>query len=225
LALPTTLVELANQWELALPSIADEDRRIGLTGVRMLADGHAVEVERLAHAVGRPETEVADRLSRLFAVYFDDRRRLIGMWGLFLIETPHQLLLDGRRLYAGCAGDALFLPFVLDRSARVESTDPTNGTPVALTVSPAGVGEISPSGAATSLMIPEREDVGSDDPRGSVCSNHHFFVSMEAAAAWTAKRESVMALSLEDGFAISRWWAARLFGIGDDGVLDPRRWA
>ena len=222
---PTTIVDLADKWELALPDVSDEDRHLARTAVRLLAEGRPVEAERLSGALGRPVLEVADRLSQLFAVYRDDRERVIGIWGLFLIETPHRLLVDGRQLYAGCAGDALFLPFVLDRRTHVESTDPTNGERITMVVSPDGVSDLAPTGAATSLMIPTKEGIGSDDPRGNVCANHHFFGSKDAAQAWTAEHSGVVPLSIEDGFTISRWWAARLFGIGDAHALDPRVWA
>jgi hypothetical protein len=55
-------------------------------------------------------------------------------------ETPHvvQLADDGTRVYAMCAIDALGIPAMLGREARISSRDPDTGEPIELDISPDG---------------------------------------------------------------------------------------
>jgi Alkylmercury lyase len=55
-------------------------------------------------------------------------------------ETPHrvELIDDGTRVYAMCAIDALGIPCMLDRQARISSRDPDTAEPVELAIDPDG---------------------------------------------------------------------------------------
>jgi hypothetical protein len=55
-------------------------------------------------------------------------------------ETPHVVKLahDGTRVYAMCAIDALGIPAMLGREARISSRDPDTGEPIELDISPEG---------------------------------------------------------------------------------------
>jgi alkylmercury lyase len=186
----------------------------------LLADGLPVEIERLSDAMGRPAPEVDGDLARLPWVFRDDQNRVIGYGGAILLETPHRLLIDGRQLYSSCAGDALFLPFIFD-GARVESTCPTTKEQINLTVSAAGVSDITPADVVMSYPLPGDDGFSfTGDLVSRLCSFAHFFASEEAAEAWTAKHEGAFPLSIEDGFTLAQWWAARLYGIGKAPLWD-----
>ena len=89
----------------------------------------------------------------------DDRGRVVSFLGLSLTETPHRLELDDATLYAWCAWDALFLPRLIDRTARVRSACRQTGETISLTVSSQAVEELSPASAHVSMLVPE---TGSD---------------------------------------------------------------
>jgi alkylmercury lyase len=216
--------ELAERLEALFPPTTDEgDRHLAATLFLMLAEGRPVEIARLAEAVGRPEADVAAALDWWpFGpdVYRDDRNRVVGFGGLAvtdLAKTPHRLVLDGRELYAWCAGDALYLPVVLDREARVESRCPTTGERITLTVSPDGVRDLEPSGAVMSFLLPaeieRRSEEGMADVIGSFCHFIHFFASEEAAHAWIFQHPGTTQLSIEDGFELGRRLVAHVWGI------------
>jgi alkylmercury lyase len=189
----TTASEVIAPLEATFPPAKDpDDRWLAGTLFRLLAKGEPVEDAKLAGAVGRHEADVAASLgeppfNRL--LYRDDRGRIVGFGGLAvgdLAESPHRLRLDGRELYAWCAGDALFLPVVLDRELPVESRCPTSGERISLTVSPEGVRDLEPSRALMSWLRPEelaaRAESGGDVIR-NFCHFVHFFTSDEAARA------------------------------------------
>jgi alkylmercury lyase len=220
----TTAAQFVEPLEAAFTPMTDpDDRWLASMLFRLLAKGAPVDTARLAGAVGRPEADVAaalgePRFDRL--VYRDDRGRVVGFGGLAvrdLAKSPHRLKLDGRELHAWCAGDALFLPLVLDREVPVESRCPTTGERISLTVSPESFADVEPAGAALSFLTPEtlaaRADAGGD-VIVSFCHFVHFFASEAAADAWIAEHPGTTRISIADGFEIGRRWVLHLWGIG-----------
>lgn len=218
------IAELFKGLEAAFrPMTGEHDRRLAGTLYRLLAEGQPVETGRLAEAVDSPEGEVAADLAEApfeVIVYQDDQGRVVGFGGLAVAElgeTPHRLHVGGPELYAWCADDALFLPIVLDREARVESSCPTTGERITLTVSPEGVSDLEPSGAVMSFLDPGTleargvEGWGGDVIRNG-CHFIHFFASDEAAQAWISQHPGTIQLSIEDGFELGRRWIAYAFG-------------
>ena len=207
------------------PAKDGDDRWLASTLFRLLAEGEPVEDARLAGAVGRPEADVAAALgeppfNRL--LYRDDRGRIVGFGGLAvgdLAASPHRLKLDGRELYAWCAGDALFLPVVLDREVRIESRCPTSGKRISLVASPEGFRDLEPSAAVMSFLRPdelaERAEAGGDVIR-NFCHFVHFFAADEAARAWITDHPGTTRISIAEGFEIGRRWVAHVWGAGPD---------
>jgi alkylmercury lyase len=221
-----TPTEFLEPLQAAFPPAGDaDDRWLASMLFRLLAKGEPVADARLAGAVGRPETEVAASLgeepfTRL--LYRDDRGRIVGFGGLAvgdLAKSPHRLKLDGRELYAWCAGDALFLPVVLERELRVDSRCPTSGERIGLTVFPAGFRDLEPAGAVMSFLEPEelaaRAEAGGDVIR-SFCHFVHFFASDEAARTWIAEHPGTTEIRIADGFEIGRRWVRHVWGAGAD---------
>jgi alkylmercury lyase len=211
MATQTTTDDLARELDAALPPLNDEDWRLARTLVRLLGEGEPVAPECLADALGDSTRQAADSIAGLPLVYRDDQGRVVGFWGLSVVEMPHRLRADGRNLYAWCAWDTLFLPIVLGEQVDVESACPTTAEPVTLTVSPEGVSDVHPSGAVMSFVLPGEEGFSGDVIRG-FCHFVHFFASDDAEQAWTAGHEGTFRLSIEDGFELGRFWAARAFG-------------
>jgi alkylmercury lyase len=137
---------------------------------------------------------------------------VVGFWGLSVTEMPHRLRAEGRNLYTWCAWDTLFLPIALGEQVEVESICPTTGEPITLTVSPDGVSDVDPPGAVMSFLLPGEQSFSGDVIRG-FCHFVHFFASDDAARAWTAEHAGTFELSIEDGFELGRFWAARAFGV------------
>ena len=220
----TTPAEFIEPLAEAFPPASDADeQRLASMLFALLAKGEPVETARLGGAVGRPEADVAaaldespfDRLA-----YRDDRGRIVGFGGLAvgdLARSAHRVMLDGRELYAWCAGDALFLPLVLDRELRVESRCPTTGQRIGLAVSPQGFRDIEPPGAVMSFLRPEeiaaRAEGGGDVIR-NFCHFVHFFASEQAAQAWIAGHPGTTQISITDGFEIGRRWVGHIWGVG-----------
>lgn len=146
-------------------------------------------------------------------VYRNDRRKIVGFWGLTQAEfPPHTLDVGGKRLWAWCAWDSLFLPVVFGKTARVESVCAQTGEQIRLVVAPDGVKEVEPAGAVISFLQPDGPF--DHDVILSFCHHVLFFSSEEAGARWAGARDDVFLLSPEQGFMIGeRVWKEKFAAV------------
>lgn len=171
--------------------------RISLATYRLLAHGDPVAVEDVANEAGVPVSQAQACLEDWPGVYRDDDGRIVGYWGLALPEMDHRFEVGGRTLYTWCAWDALFIPELIDAEAAVTSTCPETGTEIDLAVAPACITAVSPSSAALSF----RHTISADVIQ-SFCSYVHFFESRQSAEVWSATRDNVTVLSIDEAFEL-----------------------
>ena len=187
------LPALSSELLSVFPPLDDSGRRIALQIYNALAQGAPVV----------PAKDALAQLRRWPGVYFDDEKRVIGFWGLTIVPMPHRLHIDGRRLYAWCAWDTLFLPMLLDARVDVDSVCRSSGEPVRLTVTPAGIESAAPAETVVSFLLPQAEAVNANIIT-SFCHYVHFFRSPAAASDWLAERPGMFQLSLADAYDLGR---------------------
>jgi alkylmercury lyase len=107
-------------------------------------------------------------------------------------------------LWTWCALDTLIFPAVLGSTARIESPCHATGTPIRLTVGPAGVTDVDPPTAVVSIVTPG--DMAS--VRASFCNQVHFFASPDAAEHWLGEHPEASVVPVADahqlGVALAR---------------------
>jgi alkylmercury lyase len=204
------LEQLADRIAGAAPKLGTLERRIAVTLYRMLAEGKPVQPSRVAESLALPEGRVHEALgSWSGGVFYDEKGLVIGFWGLALSEMPHRLAVEGRSLYTWCALDSLFIPQILQKTARAESTCPVTGEQISLAVGPIGVEQLTPATAVVSLLTPDRSF--DDTVRQSFCHFVHFFSSAEAGAVWTAEHPGTFLLSVDEAYRLGRLMNRRIF--------------
>lgn len=213
------IVMMDELWEAArrqFPVVPQEEQRVGIVLLRELARGEPVTIGQLAEALGTP-VERAEALTRDSAlspfVHADEEGRIQGFYGLSVAPTPHQLTVSGRKSWAWCAADTLEHPELLGETVEIESRDPETGQLIRLTVSPAGVEAVEPTGVAVSWRRPETWDVTSAAQiMASACHFIFFFASRESGKRWIVKHPETFLLSLDEAFAFVRRSNAHMFG-------------
>jgi alkylmercury lyase len=136
-----------------------------------LASGAAVTPGQLVTASGRPERVVSAALGRWPDVHYDAHGAVVAFSGLSLKPTAHRFGLDGRQLFTWCAWDTLFLPALVNESARVESTCPATGEPITLQIDPEGIRTAEPRDLWVSF--PPVDATSTSDIVGSFCCHVH----------------------------------------------------
>lgn len=206
-----SLEDLAEVCISAFPPFDEQEQRIVSATFRALADGEPVRPDQVARTIGAPPDDVRDALLRWGSlVHFDRERRVTALIGLDLSPSAHRFEVNGRTLHTWCAWDTLFLPRVLGRAARVESTCPVTGRPVRLLSAPDGVRELDPATAMVSFIAPVRAQV-ERDVISSFCCHVHFLSSADAAEQWLARHDASLILTVEEAWQLGRMCvAARL---------------
>lgn len=204
------LAELADKVVGAEPRFDATGQRVAVALYRLLGEGAPVAIGRLGATLDIPEDAIRSTLDS-GAVFYDRTGAVIGFGGLTVAEMlPHRLIVDGRSLYTWCAWDSLFIPGILDKTARVESVCPVTRTPIAMTVTPAGVADLTPPTTVVSFLTPERRfDQNVID---SFCHFVHFFQTSQAGEEWMGRHPGTFLLSVQEAFTLGRITNTRNFG-------------
>jgi len=205
----STLSALASELLARLPTMTDEERRLGLEVYRQLARGEPVLRLSLAEALDVPTHDVDELLGHpnlKCLTYSDNDGRIIGFGGLAVRKMPHRFRIDGRTLYTWCAWDSLFLPGILDLEAEVDSPAPGGSVRVHLKVAPGGVKEIQPRSAVMSFLLPSAHTFQADvlKAMASFCHYIFFFPDRDNAAAWAKRQPDTTVISVSEAFELGR---------------------
>ncbi len=202
-------VSLASELLTRLPTMNEEEKRVGLEIYRQLALGQPVQRAGLAEALHRPLAAVEEMLghaSLKSLTYTDPEGRIVGFGGLAIREMPHRFTIAGRTLYTWCAWDSLFIPVVLGVEAEVDSPAPSNTARVRLNVAPDGVKRVRPQTAVMSFLLPSAKIFQGDALKAiaSFCHYIFFFPDRETANRWTRDHPETMVISVLDAFQLGR---------------------
>lgn len=184
--------------------ITGGDARVLVHAIRHLAVGRpatAADVERFAAAASVPAARAHAFLRTV--TERDDDDNIVGALGLSLGKHPHKFTVDDVDLTTWCALDALFLPHIIRKPARVVSKSPASGAPVGLIVTPDGVRDADEQ-AVVSLVDLDAVDVdvrSTESIMMTFCRNIHFFPNRAEGEHWAAGRSGVTIATLDDAFA------------------------
>lgn len=196
-----------NELEAALsplfPKMFPEDQRFAVALMRLLARGKPVSPAELSEKLPSPVEKVEETLGRWPGVFRDEEGRVVAFWGLSLKPTSHALDVEGVRLYTWCSWDTLFIPDILGKPARVESTCPVTGSKIRLTVGPDGVKGLDPSNAVTSFLTTDATSI-IDNIVANFCHYIYFFPSPETGNKWVSENKGTFLLSVEDAYSLGR---------------------
>ncbi len=212
-----TLNTLTSDLLRRLPTMTEEEQRLGLEIFRQLSSGEAVSTFGLAKALTSPPSEVDELLAHpnlKSLTYRDKEGDIIGFGGLAVRPMPHRFNLNGRRLFTWCAWDSLFLPVILRQVADVESPPPRGSGLVRLRIGWDGIERVQPEGAVMSFLLPTAETFRADALKAmaSFCHYIFFFPDRESAMAWTAQHPDTSVISLPDAFELGRQMVAARWG-------------
>ena len=189
----STFSALASELLARLPTMTDEERRLGLEVYRQLARGEPVLRISLAEALDHPTHDVDELLGHpnlKSLTHTDNNGRIIGFGGLAVREMPHRFRIDGRTLYTWCAWDSLLIPVILGLEAEVESSAPGSTVCVRLRVSPDGVKRVQPPSAVMSFLLPTAQTFQADVLK-AMASFCHFIFSFRIASLPRSGRNAI----------------------------------
>lgn len=202
---------LAARFLECAPRLDTDGKRIAIALYRRLAEGEPVPPAELATKVGLDEKLVRNKLQSWPGVFFDEQGRVQGYWGLAIPKMSHRFDVEGKRLYTWCAWDSLFIPEILQKTARVSSSCPVTGDSIRLIVHPNEIESVDPTDTVMTFPGVDRMELG-EDVVTNFCHFVHFFSSREAAGGWLEQHAGHVTLSLEEGLELAREKNALQFG-------------
>jgi alkylmercury lyase len=179
---------------------------------RLLSGGDPVPPSQVADESGVDLSIVEERLAAWPGVFKQDHK-VIGFWGLALPAMSHRFEVDGKTLYTWCAYDALFLPELIGKPARVTSKDPVTGEQVSLRVHPDRIEDVSHKEVFISFLDPTSTRFD-ENVILNFCNYVHFFASQVSGAKWTTDHPGTFLLALDEAFRLSRLANRAKFGVG-----------
>jgi len=197
------LNDLVEVLRPAFPYLNQEEQKVSVQIHRLLAQGRPLTSQHVADSLQLSVETVNEMLKQWWGIHYDDRDRIIGYWGLSLHPTQHRFEIDGQTLYTWCAWDTLFLPEILQTSARIESRRELGGANVRLLLNPNGLQSVQPSDAVMSFVVPETTKVRKNVV-AHFCHYVFFFESRDAGLAWTEKHPGTFLLSIDEAYALGR---------------------
>ncbi len=186
-----------------------EKARLLIAVWRRLAAGEPVslqEVREIAQQQGLPEEPALAFIEQLSER--NEEGDVVGLFGLSQKEHPHRFFVGEKTFSTWCAWDALFLPPMLQQTARVESFCPATHEKITLTLAPERVQHFEPSGTVLSMIVPETSGAGFgqvEEVWRAFCCHVHFFKSPEVASEWFAgKNQTPLFLTVEQGYRLGK---------------------
>ncbi len=165
-----------------------------------------VQVAKLARAAGIDPATAEQSLVGI--AERDQSDNIVGIPpGLTLTPTPHRLAVDGRKVFAWCAEDAVIAAAFLGQTVEIESTSPLRKETVRLTVSANGVESVTPKDAVMSMIVVDTDQVELDSLTavwGVFCHNIFFFPSRREAEEWARGKNNIEMISPDEAYEIAK---------------------
>jgi alkylmercury lyase len=208
-------------WEALeprLPTFSTEEQRAAVCLYRELSKGQPVDAAQFAEALRISDQEsvaVLKRPSIESLTHLGEDGRVTGFGGLAVAPTRHVFEVGGRALGTWCAWDALFIPELLDRPARVTSRDPESGELVRLVVGRGGIELADPGDVVVSFVAPEAEvfETSAGNLMAKFCHFIFFFSSRPSGDRWVRNHPGTSLYALTDAFELAKRMNARTFGL------------
>ena len=114
--------------------VAPEVAALRTTGFRLLLDrGIPVGLDDWAEAAGVDQETISEVLNRNAGrVQLDEQGRLLGIAGLTIEPSGHELDIRGQKRWTWCALDAVGILGALEATGTIRSTDPRTGATVTI---------------------------------------------------------------------------------------------
>jgi alkylmercury lyase len=199
---PQNLEGLLNAFPEEFVKIKPREQQLAITLYRLLALGEAVSHTQLATASSIALTDVEQLLAQWLGVYHDKEGKITGFWGLSLTETAHQLTVNGRRLYAWCAWDTLFLPALLGTSVHIHSFCAHSKQDIRLIIDPKSIISLDPKTLVLSFSTPDKNGFRKDVV-SSFCCSVLFFAQQKFAEQWLKKHPKHFIISFEHAYQLA----------------------
>ena len=185
------------------PTECLQSQRILLRLYRCIAKGTPVSIDELGVQLGLDESIIQHTLSEVdpSRLQYDEGGCIVGFAGLGQTPSQHSFLIEGHQLYTWCIWDALFLPALLEKPARVKTKCPVSGQVISLLATLQGAEQVQPSSVMMSFVTPDSKNL-CGNLRGAFCNHVNLFASVDIAREWQSNNPHASIITLDEAFRL-----------------------
>lgn len=198
-----SLDDISDYFVKAFPAITKDEQTLALSLYCLLSLGKAVNVSQIQTETGLTTAIIEQALHNWPGIFFDDDKRVIGFWGITVQPMTHRMIVDEHISYAWCAWDTLFIPELLNKVVKVESSCPVTNSNIELIVSTMHAESANGKPLYLSFLQPDMDKLN-DDITTNFCHFVYFFDSKQIAEQWLAEHPNTFLLTLDEAFVIAR---------------------
>jgi Alkylmercury lyase len=194
----------------ACPDLSEEQQRLAVAALRLLAKGEPFGMDALAGCNGRERT-TGRTDGPILAGRVPGRARPGGriLRSVHRRNAPHRIRREGVDLHAWCASDPLFLALVVGE-LEVATDDLLTGDTVTYRIDADGtIHDLSHLESVLSFLRP---DAPWDDVMTSFCHYVLQFTDADSARRWTPDHPGIFVIGLAEAQDLARRHATRTFG-------------
>jgi hypothetical protein len=167
-----TIDHIASRWEQA-------DKLILRKLFPLLAEGKPISPSLFAQVVEK-DVDTAEKALQIGRADRDVYGRVIELFGVMLIPTPHRIMVEDVALFSCCALVSQMIPLLMGKNVTIESVDPVNNKVVRIKMSPSNIFSVDPKDSVATFVITNREEV-LKDVRSAFCSHVRHCIDTETA--------------------------------------------
>ncbi len=185
------------------PTECLQSQHILLRLYRCIAKGAPVSIGELGAQLGLDESTIQHTLSEVdpSRLQYDEGGCIVGFAGLGQTPSQHSFLIEGQQLYTWCIWDALFLPSLLGKLARVKTKCPVSGQEISFLATLQGVEQVQPDTVMMSFVTPDSKNL-CGNLRGAFCNHVNLFASAEIARSWQTANPHASIITLDEAFRL-----------------------
>ena len=195
--------ELQQIFIKAFPELDIKGQQQAMQLYRLLANGSAVSVEKLAKSIALSTKETEQLLLSWTGVTFNENKMINGFWGVSTEKTTHRFQLDQGTLYTWCAWDLLFMPHIFHQTIQAETLCPITNQIIKLSISGNGIETVSPEHAMITFIKPDLEALKAN-VTNSFCQYIFFVASENAGKEWQSKQKDGFLINMDQGFELGK---------------------
>jgi hypothetical protein len=176
----------------------------------LLAEGRPISAIEFSNIIGK-DINTTENILKGGRTDRDNQGRVIELYGVMLIPTPHRIMVDDVALFSCCAMVSQMVPLLLRKNAIIESLDPIDNRVIKIIISERQIASVEPKDAVTTFVVTNHKEV-IENIRTSFCNHVQLFSKKENAEEFVRMESRRYIISIDELFRIAKQLQENIWG-------------
>ncbi len=208
--MPESMIKIAKTMEHLILRWKEADKPNLRKLFPLLAEGRPISTTQFSKIIGK-DIITTEEILKGGRTDRDKQGRVVELYGITLITTPHRIMVDDVALFSCCAMVSQMVPLLLRKNATIESLDPVDNRIIKTRISESKIASVEPMEAVASFVVTNQEDVF-EDISSSFCSHVRFFTNIKNAEEFINMDSRRYMISIDTLFHIAQQLQENIWG-------------